>query len=52
LRHLPSSVALPNYSLYYVKYSSGIFPTLYLKSDVGIVEEKETSEGLKYFVVE
>ena len=27
-------------------------PVLYLNSDVGIVEEKETEEGLKYFVVE
>ena len=26
-------------------------PVLYLKSDVGVVEEKETSEGLKYLVV-
>ena len=30
----------------------GVRPVLYLNSDVGIVEEKETSEGLKYFVVE
>ena len=28
-----------------------IRPVLYLKSDIGIVEEKETSEGLKYLVV-
>jgi hypothetical protein len=27
-------------------------PALYLKSDVGIVEEKETSTGIKYYVVE
>ena len=30
----------------------GVRPVLYLKSNVGIVEEKETEEGLKYFVVE
>ena len=31
---------------------NAVRPTMYLKSDVGIVEEKETSEGLKYLVVE
>ena len=37
-------------------YGSGfslcIRPTLFLKSHINIIEEKETSEGLKYFVVE
>ena len=33
-------------------YSFGVRPVLYLKSDVSIVEEKLTLEGIKYFVVE
>lgn len=32
--------------------TDGVRPVLYLKSNVGIVEEKVTEEGLKYFVVE
>ena len=37
---------------YRANLAYGIRPVLYLNSEVSIVEEKETSEGLKYFVVE
>ena len=35
-----------------MKSARGVRPVMYLKSGAGIIEEKETSEGLKYFVVE